>query len=467
MRRRIPATLIVVAVAAGTALYVARIAFLKSKVLRSSSASSTRSVDGTMATPAESEEILLPTIAFSLTALVRRRPSQDEPRPDQYALVRERPPRGWWLPGGGVEHEDATPVAAAMREVVEEAGAPSPPPRLSSSTRSADGLERSLPSVTHLMQLEQSPGRIRFVFRGDWRDDFDAGATSVRTEESVLKRAPGDEESIEAKWLTWDEMQCFKDRTCGENTRWHSPRTGRSGAVPFADPWLRGPEPLEFYGKLERAQRENGPVPGLPVHVMNPPRDAHGNEQGTGVLGAFFGRMKDDSTQAHQVAGLTRGGRAALLTHLRCRLLVHDRGRGLVLVDAATRALPSTFVRDQRVTTLRRLVDRMVAPFRPLPRDGRDETRSPVGLLRVEYVIHGNGREATLTVFPCVVLASKSSKNGASLDEEGRRAASKWVAAEDVADGLERSLVRAALAHQDRAHAYCDMNLLRGKGGRI
>ena len=62
------------------------------------------------------ESILLPTISFSLAAIVRIR---QESTCQQYALVHERPPRGWWLPGGGVEHKDHTPVHAAIRETVE------------------------------------------------------------------------------------------------------------------------------------------------------------------------------------------------------------------------------------------------------------------------------------------------------------------------------------------------------------
>ncbi len=68
----------------------------------------------------------LPTNAFSLAAIVRSSKTQNQSQKteQQYVLVHERFPRGWWLPGGGIEHKDSTPVDAAVRETIEEAALP-------------------------------------------------------------------------------------------------------------------------------------------------------------------------------------------------------------------------------------------------------------------------------------------------------------------------------------------------------
>ena len=343
-------TLAAVAVATWASIFIAGIVVLEREVVRHPhAASSERQDGGTMATPAMSEEVLLPSIAFSLAAIVRRRKPQEEPQRDQYAMVRDHSPRGWWLPGGGIEHRDATPVAAAIREAVEEAGAPALLSSLSASLSASlsQDLHRSaLPSMTHLLRLEQSPGRIRFIFRGDWRDDGDP------TADGFLKCAPGDAESIEAKWWTWDEMRHFEGRKRGERTPLYLQQKGRPAGEPVTDPWLRGREPLTFYGMLERARRENEAVPGLPVRTMNLSGGKHYDPQEAEVTGAFFGRAKNNSTTVNRIQGPTHHGRAALLTHLKCRLLVYDDSRKIIAVDAETMALPSAVVHDQHDTTL-------------------------------------------------------------------------------------------------------------------
>ncbi len=66
--------------------------------------------------------------AYSLAAIVRSSKtgsqSQHQKKQQQYVLVHELFPRGWWLPGGGIEHKDSTPVDAAVRETMEEAAVP-------------------------------------------------------------------------------------------------------------------------------------------------------------------------------------------------------------------------------------------------------------------------------------------------------------------------------------------------------
>jgi hypothetical protein len=60
-----------------------------------------------------------------------------------------------------------------------------------------------LPVMTHLLALQQTPGRIRFIIRGKWLDE------SPRRKSS-LKLLPGDVDSIEAKWVKLDEVRCLQ-----------------------------------------------------------------------------------------------------------------------------------------------------------------------------------------------------------------------------------------------------------------
>lgn len=422
-----------------------------------------------MATPNPKNEVLLPSVSFSLAAIVRRQQSQQQPRQSQYALVHERPPRGWWLPGGGIEHIDDTPVDAAIRETVEEAGSPSLLPLLPllqsmRMTKDEEPKLRLLPSMTHLISLEQSPGRLRFIFRGEWIDDFvdncdDQTATSNEPK-NILKCPPGDKESIEAKWLTWDEVQCLKERKRGKQEK-SQPSTAVQS---MSDPWLRGHEPLTFYEMLERSWQENGSVPGLPVHMMNLSGE-HDDQQEEEVTGAFFGRMRSSSNKSNRGSGLTYHGRAALLTHLKCRLLVYDNIQQQIALDTATKMLPSSFVHDQNEMTLKQLVDGMIAELVALPSEDNREKQEQyqVGLLRVEYVVHGNGREATLTVFPFVCL---SSTDGVFLSESANETMS-WVSGEEISDTLERKLAKTVLSEGSGKSINFSLNILRDEEGPV
>lgn len=414
---------------------------------------------------ADIEILVPPSISFSLAAIVRTRtqPSQEQ-RPQEYAIVHERPPRGWWLPGGGIEHRDATPVDAAIRESVEEAGSPSLLPLLDlSPSRTEDDVRdlRSLPSMTHLISLEQTPGRIRFIFRGEWIDDSvdDISMTkklyqniSSKETKSILKPPPGDDESIEAKWITWDEVLRFHE----------SKRSGMNKSPPslqsISDPWLRGHEPITFFGMLEFSSKDGRSVPGLPVHRM----DLHGEHidyKEEEVTGSFFGRMQSISSNKSnaEAGGLTSGRRAALLTHLKCRLLVYNENQQSFAIDAATKAFPSSLVKNQNEMTLKQLVDGKIADFVSFhSEDNRNsKERYQAGLLRVEHIVHNNGKEATLTVFPFVVLHSiRGSANEAI----------SWVSVDEIGDNLERRLADAVIGDQ-RRNQYLHLDILRDHEG--
>jgi hypothetical protein len=92
---------------------------------------------------------------------------------------------------------------------------------------------RLLPSMTHLIFLEQSPGRMRFIFCGEWIDEYvenlDGHGSTLK---SVLQCPPGDDDSIESRWITWDEGQCLHEQN----------QIGCSNfpTIQFiSDPWLR------------------------------------------------------------------------------------------------------------------------------------------------------------------------------------------------------------------------------------
>ncbi len=351
----------------------------------------------------------LPSNAFSLAAIVRssklQNQSQHQENEQQYVLVHERFPRGWWLPGGGIEHKDATPVDAAVRETIEEAALPHC---------------RNLPVMTHLLALEQTPGRIRFIFRGEWCDD---------DEQSILKCPPGDDDSIEAKWVTWDEVNSFKRR------RKHVPREQwlddssddphqLSSRTSVSHPWLRGHEPLTFFGMLEQS---NDTIPGLKVCQ-------EGEEDE--VVGAFFSR---ESINNEALKTLTIQGRAVFLIHLKCHLIAYDS-------ENKQFALMEEYVGDQSKETLRQLADEMLSQFTSLG--------SETGLLRVEYVAHENGREATLTVFPYVITSS----NHVFQNDV------KWFSKDELTDSLDQQLAAQLLAGQSN---FASLNILRDTEGEM
>lgn len=422
-----------------------------------------------MATPDQPGNggVVIPSISFSLAAIIRTRPQKQtrEFLPREYALVHEKPPRGWWLPGGGVEHHDETPLAAAVRETVEEAGSPSLLPLLAAMHSDA-GVDESkqclLPTMTHLISLEQSRGRIRFIFRGEWiddsRGDCDGQKGKSNGPKSILKCPPGDKESIEAKWISWDEVQEIKVKDTRKRKK---DKLLSNGPLTMGDAWLRGHEPLTFFGMLEACAR-NGSSPGLPVHritfsVEHNERREGGAVEEEVVTGAFFGRIHSNKS-----IGLTSHGRAALLTHLKCRLLVYDEVRHKIVADTATNAFPLSYVYDQNEITLKELVDAVISDYVkmiPSGSRGNEDELHRVGLLRVEHVIHGNGREATLTVFPCLCL---SAIEEVRLDNRTNRALN-WVSVEELGDDIERKLVEAVQSGE----CVQRLQILRDKEGPV
>ena len=423
------------------------------------------------------ENIILPTVSYSLSAIVRikkdgnntaheyalvhdkvdaaarKRAEEKAARKEQqYTLVHEKPPRGWWLPGGGVEHRDITPVDGAIREALEEAGSPSLSHMLPlfTTTQTNEDIKEDelqlLPSMSHLLSLEQSPGRQRFIFRGEWIDDDDttnySAADNSNTHNcNILKCPPGDDESEEAQWVTLDEVKQITTRQRGDTTQVESDSTFLRQ---MKDPWLRGHEPVTFFGLLEYAWQQNEVVPGLPVYKMNLSGNVEEEEE---VIGAFFGRHTlDEESQL-----VYHGSRSALLTHLKCSLLVYDKSLQVFAIDQATNTFPSSFVSDQNEMSLKKLVDDMISYYNPSHPSADDAS---VGLLRVQHIIHENGREATLTVYPYIILADTSEISHDEID---------WVPINELSIPLEKRLAEVIMDDNQMKEKYLSLEVLRDK----
>ena len=364
-----------------------------------------------------------PTIAFSLAAIVRvHSPNQDDVvlSEPQYVLVHEKPPRGWWLPGGGVEHKDTTPVDAAVREVVEEAAA----------KNINDLEEEQRPKIGHLLSVQQTPGRIRFIFRGEWLDDSGS---------ELLKAPPGDAESIEAKWVRLCDVKSLPLYK-------HRNQSATSVSGEWADPWLRGPEPLTFFEMLESSWMKDRSIPGLPVKLC-----AEQNLSNANVVGAFFKRVGQQAEHCRKSNPKYRG-RDALVTHLKARIIVYNATRQQFAVDHTSYQFPSDFVANQYAQTLKQLVDGMVEGFIP---DLNADGTTLKGILRIEYTIHETAKEATLTVFPYLIISSESEHP----TNYFRSRKIVWISVDDLGDESERQLARAAL---DPETIIGDFDILAG-----
>lgn len=352
-----------------------------------------------------------PTVAFSLAAVVRVL-SEGSPAKLQYVLVHEKPPRGWWLPGGGIEHHDLTPVEAAVRETVEEAAA-----------FDMNNLQNNvkLPKMTHLLSVEQTAGRIRFIFRGEWIDDT---GTS-------LKLPPGDDESIEAKWATLEEIKSLPLYKRGRT----SPISTSAGK--WDDQWLRGHEPITYYQMLESNWAKGQSIPGLPLL----------NTNNKNVIGAFFQRRGQRTESCCNRTRITHRGRDAIVTHLQARLIVYDESQQMFAVDKETCKFPSDCVNNQFAQTLRQLVDGMIVDFTP------DSGRNIIiqkGTLRVEYTVHENGIEATLIVFPYLIISSPIRV----------KSTIRWLHADDLDEYLEKLLATALI---ENIESMSTIDVLAGK----
>lgn len=424
------------------------------------------------------EDVILPTVSYSLSAIVRtkkegnnttkleyalvhdkvdaaaRKRAEEKAAHEgqQYTLVHEKSPRGWWLPGGGVEHRDITPVDGAIREALEEAGSPSLSHMLPLFTTTQTNDEninedelKLLPTMTHLLSLEQSPGRQRFIFRGEWIDDDnnDSADDSNTHNCDILKCPPGDDESEEAQWVTLDEVQQIANRQRGDTTQVESDSTFLQQ---MKDPWLRGHEPVTFFGLLEYAWQQNEVVPGLPVYKMN----LSGNDievEEEEVTGAFFGRhtLDEESQLVHH------GSRSALLTHLKCSLLVYDKSQQAFAIDKATNIFPSSLVSDQNEMSLKKLVDDMISDYVP---SHPSADNASVGLLRVQHIIHENGREATLTVYPYILFPDTSEISNKATD---------WVPIDELSSPLEKRLAEVVMDDNQMKEKYSSLEVLRDK----
>ena len=425
------------------------------------------------------EDVILPTVSYSLSAIVRtkkegsnsskleyalvhdkvdaaarKRAEEKAARKEHqsYTLVHENPPRGWWLPGGGVEHRDITPVDGAIREALEEAGSPSLSHLLPlfTTTKTNEDIKEDelqlLPTMSHLLSLEQSSGRQRFIFRGEWIDDDNDYADDSSTHNcNILKCSPGDDESEEAQWVTLDEVTQIATRQRGDTTQVESESTFLQQ---MRDPWLRGHEPVTFFGLLENAWQQNEVVPGLPVYKINLSGNDVKEEEEEEVTGAFFGRHTlDEEPQL-----VYHGSRSALLTHLKCSLLVYDKSQQTVAIDKATNTFPSSFVSDQNEMSLKKLVDGMISYYNPSHPSADND--ASVGLLRVQHIIHDNGREATLTVYPYIILPDTI----AGADEE-----INWVPIDELSVSLERRLAEVVMDDNQMKEKYLSLDVLRDK----
>jgi len=361
--------------------------------------------------------------------------------------------RGWWLPGGGVEHRDITPVDGAIREALEEAGSSSLShllPLFTTTKANEENINEDelqlIPTMTHLLSLEQSPGRQRFVFRGEWVDDDNNDSANGSTTHNcnILKCPPGDDESEEAQWVTLNEVKQIATRQRGDTTQVESDSTFLQQ---MKDPWLRGHEPVTFFGLLEYTWQQNEVVPGLPVYKINLSGNDVKEEEEEEVTGAFFGRhtLDEESQLVHH------GSRSALLTHLTCSLLVHNKSQQTFAIDKSTNTFPSSLVSDQNEMSLKKLVDDMVSYYNP-SHPSADDAR--VGLLRVQHIIHENGREATLTVYPYIILADTSEISHDEID---------WVPINELSIPLEKRLAEVVMDDNQMKEKYLSLDVLRDK----
>ena len=127
-----------------------------------------------------SKRAVFPTYHFAL--VICRNPFLDSPHYGKWLAVKETRGRGWWIPGGGVDAGESFD-RAAIREAREEAG--------------IDVQLKGVLKVDHRI-LIGSECRMRVIFYAE-------PATPVAAQQ--LKRPPGDEESVEARWVSLVELE--------------------------------------------------------------------------------------------------------------------------------------------------------------------------------------------------------------------------------------------------------------------
>lgn len=118
------------------------------------------------------------TISFGL--IIVRNPFQESPDYGKWLAVNETKNRGWWIPGGAVDFGE-TFVQAAQRECLEEA--------------SIQVQLKGVLKVDHSVHGDQC--RMRVIFYAE--------PTTLEMSTQV-KKVP-DSESLEARWVTLDELK--------------------------------------------------------------------------------------------------------------------------------------------------------------------------------------------------------------------------------------------------------------------
>ena len=108
-----------------------------------------------------------------------RNPFKDSPYFGKYLAVNESRNRGWWIPGGAVDSGESF-AAAAHRECVEEAG--------------IDVDLKGILRVDHGVNADNC--RMRVIFYAEPKS----------LEEAHKFKTVADEESVEARWVTIDEI---------------------------------------------------------------------------------------------------------------------------------------------------------------------------------------------------------------------------------------------------------------------
>ena len=151
-------------------------------------------------------------VAFGISVIER-----DEPR--EFVLVHEKDERGWWLPGGAVDAGQMLDEAA-IRESVEEAGC------------------RSETAGVLRVEFSRRDGRLRVIWLARPLDD------------APLKTV-ADKESRGARWLSLADCVRLDGGLLQEE----------GSDTPVEHCWMRGDEPLTWFGFMSRPAAERHVAP--------------------------------------------------------------------------------------------------------------------------------------------------------------------------------------------------------------